>query len=343
MGTPIYSGAPVPVNRPGQANCGLWYDKFCNEWDANFTKLVENDNGENGKKRWINGMIGPPVGSRSLLEEAHSRRGNMVKRCMGKYVTATTNSALVSGLGRSHPVENGFTWHHTLGVPYLPGSSIKGVVRSWTVWNKDNLHQDDVKRIFGPRGKGAKHVGSVIFLDALPKRPVQLKTEILTPHYAPWYQKLEAPGDWHNPIPIPFLAVAAGQEFCFGIMPRDLADAKGKDDCEQVLKWLMEALEWIGVGAKTAVGMGYFDPPREEVIAIAEEDWSNATLIYNSGQSELVANSADGKKAIGNNKTEGPFVSEDIIARIKKKGSIRASVTVRRAGNSYRIVSVEAV
>ena len=37
--------------------------------------------------------------------------------------------ALVTGMGNPHPLESGFTWHPTLGMPYLPGSAV-GLVRA---------------------------------------------------------------------------------------------------------------------------------------------------------------------------------------------------------------------
>ena len=59
-------------------------------------------------------------------------------------------------------------------------------------------------------------VGSIIFLDAFPIKPVQLKVDIITPHYGPYYLDDEGktpPADWHSPIPVPFLAVDSNQEF----------------------------------------------------------------------------------------------------------------------------------
>src|ERR1035441_6966625 len=70
--------------------------------------------------------------------------------------------------GRSHPVENGFVWHPTLGVPYLPGSSIKGLIG-----------QPDRENVLGSKTR----VGRVICLDAVPTCPVRLEADVMTPHY----------------------------------------------------------------------------------------------------------------------------------------------------------------
>lgn len=86
--------------------------------------------------------------------------------------------------------------------------------------------------------------------------PVQLVAEVMTPHYGPYYQAKRAdvaPGDYHDPNPIPFLAVEKGTAFLAGILPRSPSDA---DDAKQARAWLLEALQEIGAGAKTATGYG---------------------------------------------------------------------------------------
>jgi CRISPR-associated protein Cmr6 len=245
---PDFSGIPTI------GNAGLWYDKFCNQWEPGWKRGL----GSEGKVEWIKAFSGKAIGDPKLLEEAIERRMMLLERCGGLAVPFKTQGPMVSGLGRSHPVENGFAWHHILGVPYLPGSSIKGMVRSYaTCWldGPEKVEEADLMRIFGPR-KNSIQVGSVIFTDALPILPVKLKAEVMTPHYAPYYAGSdEAPGDWHKPIPIPFLAVDEGQEFLFGVLPRTPAD---KADCNRASKWLCKALDVMGAGAKTSSGYGRF-------------------------------------------------------------------------------------
>ena len=218
----------------------------------------------NPKMEWISTVVRKDtnekrVGSKSLLKEFRIRRERLLDDSRQEPIYLKTVAPFVTGLGRNHPVENGFAWHHTLGVPYLPGSSVKGVVRSWaSSWLSQP--KEDIKRIFGPRDNPKDHsVGSVIFLDALPIKPVQLKVDIITPHYGPYYQVEKAktpPADWHSPVPVPFLVVDTDQGFIFGLMPRKQKD---KVDCQNANKWLIEALKELGAGAKTAVGYGRFE------------------------------------------------------------------------------------
>lgn len=257
-------------------NAGLWFDKFCDRWADDFVGLAD----EQAKRDWIATVIHPrdprsgavdatrrvKVGDARLLEEHDRRRAGLV-RGLGAFLTRfVLEGRFVSGLGRTHPVENGFAWHHNLGVPYLAGSGIKGMVRAWAECYEE-VAEADITRIFGPRpASGKLSVGSVVFLDALPTAPVQLVCEVMTPHYGPWYQSkpetggaVEPPADWHSPTPIPFLAVESGTIFTFAIMPRTAADpATAEADCLLVRGWLAEALHWIGAGAKTPIGFGRF-------------------------------------------------------------------------------------
>jgi CRISPR-associated protein Cmr6 len=112
--------------------------------------------------------------------------------------------------------------------------------------------------------------GSAIFFDALPVPledtgekieglPRKLESgnglldifdlDIMNPHYGPYYQNGEPPGDWHNPVPVIFLVVREGIPFIFGV------GGKKTGAAENILKL---ALKHHGVGAKTALGYGRF-------------------------------------------------------------------------------------
>ncbi len=252
---------------PQNGNAGLWYDKFCSSWEnAKFQKFR--------KEEWIKTVTNRHCGNSDELKQQRDRRWEMVAKLEGQNLCLKTDSPFVTGLGREHPVENGFLWHHTLGVPYLPGSSVKGMVRAWIEqWagEKNKEEKEEIDRIFGPKQPTEQpQVGAVVFLDAIPLDKVRLKADIMTPHYGEYYQnkkRPEAPGDWISPVPIPFLAVKEDTTFHFAIVPRRQScletpagsgESRGghRSDCEIVIGWLKDALEWIGAGAKTAVGYG---------------------------------------------------------------------------------------
>lgn len=250
---PVYRTETELADRPKDSNAGLWYDKFCDQWLENWDGL-----GDSGKKNWITGVTCGPVGDPHLIKEVTERHLNLLTGCGGTALYLKTDGPFVTGLGRNHPVENGFAWHHTLGTPYLPGSSVKGIVRSWAkIWREKD--GETINRIFGPRDSNTSSVGSIIFLDAIPVSQVQLKADVMTPHYGPYYQGDEPPADWHNPVPVPFLVVDSGQDFLFGLLPRRPQDEVDREDCKKAAEWLKEALSRIGGGAKTAAGYGRFE------------------------------------------------------------------------------------
>jgi len=250
-------------------NSGLRFNKFCNQWQADWTLKLSSSSSNNPKLDWINKFTNPkqPHGQQSQLNALIKRRNKLVERQAGVENYFKTQGAFTTGMGNPHPVENGFTWHHILGTPYLTGSSVKGMVRAWCEqWLDDEDFKDETqeiacKRIFGSDKESKdNNTGSVVFHDVIPAAPVRLKAEIMTPHYSEYYQSAEnditPPGDWLNPIPIPFLAVEKEQMFHFMITPRT---SQYKADTEQCMQWLKDALQYTGAGAKTASGYGYFE------------------------------------------------------------------------------------
>ncbi len=248
---PLYQEADI-AKLPDGGNVGLWYDKFCNQWSGTILDPASQDRTPQfDKQKWIATVTKQPCGDREELQQFVQRQLKLVKGLDGQWLLMRTTSSFVTGLGREHPVENGFLWHPTLGVPYLPGSSVKGMVGAWIkYWRGEKERRQS---ILGSQ----QQVGQVAFLDALPLKPVGLKADVMTPHYTDYYQKGKPPGDWISPVPIPFLVVEENTTFHFAIVPRRQSD-EAREHCETVLGWLEKALEWIGIGAKTSVGYGRF-------------------------------------------------------------------------------------
>ena len=255
MTRPLYTkeeAAQQPQCREQDGHAGLWFDKFCNKWSVHGDAWTMKSQGDqnNPKLDWIKGITTNPVGNNQYIEQHALRLMRLLRRRDGRAAVFTSTSRFVTGLGRSHPIENGFTWHPTLGTPYLPGSSIKGLVGSWA--KESGAHAETIQRLLGD----CKQAGTICFLDAVPTMPVQLEADVMTPHYAGW-SKEEPPGDWCSPTPIPFLVMAEQMSLLFGIIPRGTVEDA---DLDTVVGWLREALAQAGSGAKTTVGYGRFDP-----------------------------------------------------------------------------------
>ena len=265
---PLYEAAAgQSIHREPDGHAGLWFDKFCDRWrikdgDAgSWTLSGGKDAGDSPKLEWIKQLTRDPIGMRDQIEAYALRLVRLVGRCGGRIGVFTTESGFVTGLGRSHPVENGFAWHPTLGTPYLPGSSVKGLVRAWAREQADpRSDPETLTRVFGESDRA----GEVRFLDAVPTNPVKLDADVMTPHYGSWSED-DPPGDWRSPNPIPFLTTASGASFLFGFIPdRPATSGDREKDLDAVSEWLCDALQWTGGGAKTAVGYGRFGKDDEQ-------------------------------------------------------------------------------
>jgi CRISPR-associated protein Cmr6 len=156
------------------------------------------------------------------------------------------------GLGAESVLETSIRLHRLYGFPIIPGSALKGLARAYAELVEYKNESDPLfADIFGKSPPEAQ-AGKVIFFDAIPANPANLKLEldVMNPHYAPYYQGAQPPADYHNPVPIFFLTIGPGSEFLFAIASQeaDLANKAGD--------WLKQALKEIGIGAKTVAGYG---------------------------------------------------------------------------------------
>jgi len=120
-----------------RGNFGLWYNKLvpidgfdkCNASDKNGNK----DNRISFYKNQYDIMKKSRI-QHDLLMKKHCSQMHFC-RIMEEYgyekivYKAELKSALVTGLGESHPSETSMVFDHTSGIPYLPASGIKGVTR----------------------------------------------------------------------------------------------------------------------------------------------------------------------------------------------------------------------
>lgn len=331
MALPLYHGLPPFQYDENLFNTGLWYNKFCNTWSKDNGEPEKWELGAPEKLAWMD-SIAKTIGSEKLLNNAINRQLQLTVARQGECLSFSTDSRFATGLGLEHTVEIGFLWHSNLGVPYIPGSTVKGMVRDWAM-NWGGKEEKDALRIFGTGSeKEPVQVGTVIFFDALPMEKTELEIDVMTPHYGPYYQEdgetKEPPADWHSPTPIYFLTVAARQKFLFSVAPRK---EKDKQDVSTVVQWLKEALSEIGIGGKTAVGYGRFnfienisEEYRETKKRAEEEAQQQERLQANPILAEMVAEGyerpADGvfMKTI-NNKWLAKLDSDDTDAQDKKE------------------------
>ncbi len=199
-----------------------------------------------------------------------------------------TQWRMMQGLGIESVYETSMTLHHVYGIPYIPASALKGVVRSWIITNayesKEEVaisdprfcdwfgcpgelvidHKDSKRRKYSSHYKEARK-GELVFFDAYPLKAPQIKTDVMNPHYGPYYSDKTGntpPADYHNPVPVFFLTVEETPfRFILGANSETLGQTirnKSNGVDWDVFVWLKDALQNHGIGAKTAVGYGYF-------------------------------------------------------------------------------------
>lgn len=264
---PLYREATLsaPWTLTDSAHAGLLFDKFPHAWRFKYGNYdrpgqlveLEFDKGVGPKKTGANSWIDSfarTVGNKSLLNECCERQRQLIQSLGGGVFFLKNRDRFVTGLGRQHPLENSFTWHPTLGVPYLPGSSVKGMVRNWLKQGADENDQPMEGTWMGSPGR----VGEFVFFDMLPTSCPTLEVEVMTPHFSPYYQSQESPGDWHSPTPLFFLMVAAEQTWQIGIAPTRPKGERQSAELSLLKQRLLDSFEIAGAGAKTAVGYGRF-------------------------------------------------------------------------------------
>lgn len=220
-----------------------------------------------------------PAHSRAALK-ALCKRQDTLAQGLGENVfryPARVTAPLATGLGNEHPLENGFAFLNPHGLPYLAGSGVKGVIRRAAEelasgeWGETAGWNDAAIRIlFGPgeedperdtqARRGALMFWDLFFQPASDKAPL-LAVEIMTPHHAGYLQGNGSPHANEQPNPIPFLAVAAGCECslyvqCNPTLIPAVADTLRTDWPALVAAAVEHAGEWMGFGAKSAVGYG---------------------------------------------------------------------------------------
>ncbi len=181
----------------------------------------------------------------------HSRDG---------FVRETRTRLLIGFAGTGTVFENSLSLHPFYGFPVIPGSSIKGLVRSYC--RDTGVDPGEILNIFGNESENANEEaveGQVVFMDAWPEEGGGrglLELDVMTPHYSKYYGGNILPSDSDNPIPIVFLAVPPCVKFRFCLLPaRRCRDASlvGKTE-----GYLVSALQDYGIGAKTGSSYGYF-------------------------------------------------------------------------------------
>lgn len=242
-----------------------------------------------------------------LARAWRDRRNDTLKYLDDRAVTVTVKAKTpcVLWLAAPTPLELGFCLHHTYGLPYLPGSGLKGLARH-TMCRELGCSVEEptpqVLELFGEGGdKG--HAGIVDFLDGIPLEAACLEREVMSPHHPKYYQgESPIPHDCEDPVPLPFLRIAPGSQFEIALVLRDRRAPR--EHLQRALEYLEKGLQEWGLGAKTSSGYGVFGKPSPTSEARRESPRGQAAQVTTaSGQPTSAAAVAEAKKFVATIKT----------------------------------------
>lgn len=204
-----------------------------------------------------------------------------------RQLTLDLKSRLFIGTAGGGALETACAIGHSHGMPYIPGSSVKGVVNahaSQRFAGKGEKGRAIRDELFGsgPNGQHSHGLAGLIgFHDAwwVPESAESpLVPEVVTTHHKDYYgSEGKSPAtDFDSPIPNAqvavqgsFLFVMEGPSAWLGLAAEILTDA----------------LHTRGIGAKTRAGYGYFDPTPPSAPAAATCEWVDKTIVELAKQS----------------------------------------------------------
>ncbi|MEM2001019.1 MAG: type III-B CRISPR module RAMP protein Cmr6 [Candidatus Methanomethylicaceae archaeon] len=323
------------------SNFGLLFHRFLrypDEWameGEDKSRVWKDQVIRNGADRIVTSMS-------KALDGLHNRQAQLVKAFKQQHLAVLDSPIEMSvawrlAIGFSAPsiLDTGMALHRIYGIPYIPGSAVKGLTRHYclsaiaeklevapldpeeikrrrrekkpTPWEmleellvaeepKDDKAKKSLQELFdrlkndplldGPIKNGScdleklrtsdeymaqtfrrafgstSHRGEVIFFDAFPvklrnnqNKPI-LELDIINTHYQEYYTGTppKPPADYLSPKPVYFLTVRQGIPFRFWLAASD------QDLLNDVRRWLQDALQQWGIGAKTMAGYGEMKP-----------------------------------------------------------------------------------
>ncbi len=358
-----------------RANLSLRFDRGYDGYDTHWHHVAANKkrNIVEGKTAFLRDFVRKFGNARSAYGEFLERRSAALPHAHS--VKATLSAPLIVGLGRWNPTELGFTLDRLTGCPYVPGSSVKGLLRAAAklasrneideLQNDASFWAEQWQPMFGRDpgavGEGPER-GLVCVFDAYPTKWPVLEVDVLTPHQSDYYTKSALPADWNDPIPVHFLRLAAGEELAFWFAPRR-GCALPADAAAKLETLLVVALDWIGLGGKTSSGYGWFAspataaklsapapaardratkpaPPPAKLPRTERVEWSAAVLTFNAGSGTLRADHG-GEHAETRRREVIDALSAELRNRLKNvRRPVTATVIVEKEGNQRTIVEV---
>ena len=238
---------PEPVRAAKETNAGLWLDKYIEDQDP---KKVDS------RQNLVKEVSTLPIPSayRSYFERW---RTMLIEGYGTQMREAKVKGRMIVGLGSESVLETSISLHRTYGVPYIPGSALKGLAASYARQRLNADWQEGgkyYKVVFGD----TDDAGYITFFDALyiPNTGSEgkpLYPDVITVHHQEYYQgTTNAPADRDSPNPVPLLSATG--TYLIALAAPDLKTPDGW--ISVTFKIVEDALKTFGIGAKTSSGYG---------------------------------------------------------------------------------------
>ena len=215
-----------------------------------YKKLYSDVAGNKVKQNYIKKLVQTPVRS---FEDGVSHTHGFELRVL--YPGLLIGTGYMHGLPNDeNDIKTGFFFDYTFGVPIIPGSSVKGVLRSFFEGEYVSEKKELICEILGKNvdlgglvdemfeGNDRSMYKRDIFFDALIEG--SLAIDYITPHE-----------EFKDPNPIRILKIAPNSTVEFRFILRD-----GIISADEKEKLFFELLQLGGVGAKVRVGYGNLQP-----------------------------------------------------------------------------------
>jgi CRISPR-associated protein Cmr6 len=241
----------IKLSDAPNAHAELWLDKY-------ITDQKEPDS----RRQCVAEVSALPIPE--AYEEFYKRWLRMLNDRGAKRRTARVKGRMIIGLGDESVLETAITLHRTYGVPYIPGSALKGLAAAYArqrlgdAWWKNSEDSEAYKIVFG----NTDDSGYITFFDALyipgtghkhNGEAQALYPDVITVHHQKYYQDPNnPPADWDDPIPVPFLSATGS--YLIALAGPELQEQEAW--IEKTFTILKYALAEMGIGAKTSSGYG---------------------------------------------------------------------------------------
>lgn len=304
---------------------------------------IDEGTGREAKNKVFDRMIMFNYAKVTSLAESYTHHLQEVRRIQeGRKEVETfeirSTSRVLLGTGNASVHDFGFNLNRPWGVPYIAGSTLKGLASSWLARHGDNdwwrsragAEKAPLQvELFGGIVKGdadkTSWIGSVVFNDALLVLSRDGKcfvADIITSHHMKYYGGSRLPDGTEDPNPVKIAALRPGLTFFVSLEGPARATALAREA-------LTRALAEEGVGGKTAVGYGRF-----EVVQCAPPVKAQAAVVVENKPAAPVAKGEEIEVVLIDKKNKNKewyatgVTHEGVIGTIKDDKKVLASAKV---------------